>query len=84
MKTKCTVIGDTSAGDLKKEITFEFFMDPNVGKLRANTYPKNFENIELLTLNFHQSLDLMFAYDDVRNYGLLYLGKWNDGIVINH
>lgn len=47
--------------------------------------PADWKSVELISENYDQSqsgkLDLMFAYDDDRSMGCLYLGRFNDGIV---
>lgn len=43
--------------------------------------PRSWKNIELITKNYDQQFDIMYAYDDSRQGGSLYLGHFNDGIV---
>ncbi len=46
------------------------------------TYPpNNYNKIVLLEINYYKDLDLMWAYYDEPNKGVLYLGHWNDGVV---
>jgi hypothetical protein len=47
--------------------------------------PDIYKNIELVCRDYDDcqsgSMDLMFAYDDNRNYGCIYIGHFNDGVV---
>lgn len=44
--------------------------------------PSAFLNIELISKSTTQSYyDIMFAYDDDRSVGCIYLGHFNDGVV---
>ena len=43
--------------------------------------PEHFNYIELICFNYTNDADLMFCYNDNRNDGTLYLGKFNDGVV---
>jgi len=44
--------------------------------------PTEFKFVELVALNYYSSdFDLMFAYNDERDNGYLYLGHFNDGTV---
>lgn len=79
-----TVIKLGQAAPIKlKPIEFTWTYD---GK--KNTWPKSgpcsWKFIELICSNYgSDELDLMFAYDDPtkRHDGVLYLGKFNDGVV---
>ena len=42
---------------------------------------ERWENIELICKNYQNTYDLMFAYDDNRHEGILFLGHFNDGVV---
>ena len=81
MTTKCTVIGENPIEEKEKKITFTY----NVAvfnKLQiSEAEPTEFRNIELMAKNYLEGLDLMFAYNEERHNGLLYLGEWNDGLV---
>jgi len=47
----------------------------------ASIKPNEFANIDLLVKDyFEANQDLMFAYN-CKEYGVLYLGYWNDGFV---
>ena len=45
--------------------------------------PEYYGFIELICNKYNGDFDLMFAYDDPkkRENGVLYIGKWNDGVV---
>lgn len=45
--------------------------------------PNTFNYIELICSNYASGNDLMFAYGDPseRYKGILFIGKWNDGVV---
>jgi len=82
--TKCIVLGEAKSEEPKKKIEFKkcIYITPNVIELHQAALPMGYKNIELISkagYGYHQ--DLMFAYDDDRNKGYLYLGYWNDGIV---
>lgn len=49
----------------------------------AGSRPNRYEYIELICKDYQQGCDLMFAYYDPfkRQEGILYIGKWNDGVV---
>lgn len=54
--------------------------NPRIEKARASPFMWN--NIELISKT--QSIDFydrMFAYDDDRSRGILYLGHFNDGVI---
>lgn len=46
--------------------------------------PRDWKNIELISgirnNNNKRYYDIMFAYDDDRNHGVVILGYWNDGV----
>jgi hypothetical protein len=48
---------------------------------KAVACPRDYQNIELICSNYSDNVDVMLAYDDNRNYGCLYIGYFNDGIV---
>lgn len=86
MSTQTIVIGKTEPPKNLIPIEFLYCLN-NLARaiVTTKTKPKEFKFIELISNNngFDLSLDLMFAYDDPqrRDKGLLYLGKWNDGVV---
>jgi len=83
MKTKVIILGQEPKEEKKlkpiefvKHLSFDLicFEDP------CND-PCDFENIELICENYDKGVDLMFAYNEDRNYGFLYAGHFNDGVV---
>jgi hypothetical protein len=55
----------------------------------TGSQPYHYEHIELICRDYyctapygHPSMDLMFAYDQKRSTGVLYMGYFNDGVVI--
>ena len=83
MKTKCKILGKpTKKPKNLKEIVFEKCFDGHE-VITPIFVPDQYSNIELICINYHSGLDLIFAYYHYRNLGMLYLGKWNDGIVNN-
>lgn len=88
MKTKTKVIDLTQhKPDTElKPITFEYmvnFTEPRDNSLiEATDLPSDFDNIELISRDYQDDCDVMFAYDnDKRNDGILFFGKFNDGVV---
>jgi len=82
MATNCIVLGEDTN---KKKIPIHFIkMIKATGEVdTCSASPKEFSNIELIAMNFSYANhpDLMFAYNKNRSAGILYLGKWNDGVV---
>ena len=90
MNTKCTVIGEESAP--KKElipIEFKYFLNFDSPKEQKNSVlpvgeldgkPSDYLFIELICKDYVAN-DLMFAHNGNRSEGVLYMGKWNDGVV---
>ncbi len=48
---------------------------------KASACPSDYLNIELVCNNYDNNMSILYAYNDNRNYGCLYLGYFNDGIV---
>lgn len=80
---------------VKKCIEFTHFLEETEKRVRAFAHdqrragPHNWNFIELICRNYdtcvppgsEENYDLMFAHDGDPSNGVLYLGKWNDGIV---
>ena len=88
MSTKCIVLGKNNPIEqVKKPIEFLVFVDTSEVMTKtkrckvAKIKPNEFFNIELVNKAGCVGLDIMFAYNQNRNYGYLYLGHWNDGVV---
>lgn len=79
--TKCIVIGEQPTQEKKKPIEFVNALAKNPMHIHpASSKPKNFRNVELIAGNCYSGFDVMFAYDDERLEGVIYLGHWNDGV----
>ena len=74
--TKCTVIFEQPKQG--KQIEFVKCLQSS-GTTKAEVKPAQYQNIELIAFNYEGGLDLIFAYDNRRDLGALYLGHWNDG-----
>jgi len=80
MATKCIVLGFKYVPS--KPIEFAQLLTQNLTLYSASSEPKAFQNIELICKNYrNMKIDLMFAYNEDRSCGILYIGNWNDGIV---
>lgn len=88
MKTKVIVIGQKSECGPKNSIEFNRLLntvdnDSVNSIIKTDDNPNLYNYIELVCLNYHQGKDLMFAYNDPENRssGMLYIGKFNGGVV---
>ena len=83
--TKVIVIGEKPQKVEKKPIEFLYCWGSSnrVMKVDDNTTASDYKFVELICLNYFDEYDLMFAYYDPENRGagVLYLGKFNDGVV---
>lgn len=68
----------------KKPIEFLKSVDSAGVENTPSSKPSDYENIELIVKrNESHKPDVMLAYqDNKREYGVLFFGKWNDGIVL--
>jgi hypothetical protein len=81
MATTCIVL-NTQQPKKGKSIEFHQTIDGNGSLSGAGFSPDAWLFVELICKNFNQSKkDLIFAYNNDRDTGILYLGYWNDGIV---
>lgn len=80
--TKVIILGQVP-NEEKKPIEFLKEIDFDLQIIKPRNSPKEFKNIELIARKWDTDdlLDLMFAYDDDRICGYLYLGRFNDGVV---
>ena len=79
--TKVVILGQIPEEEKpKKKIEFVKYLDNNLNICSASKEVDHWENIELIAKNYNE-YDLMFAYNSDRNYGTLYLGYFNDGVV---
>lgn len=78
--TKVTILGQepNKAKELKP-IEFIKYINIDESFSDATTKPSRWKNIELVCR--YTMFDIMFAYDDDRDRGTLYLGHFNDGVV---
>ena len=80
--TKVTIIGKKLSKDTDlKRILFEYEWSSKDKIESARTTPFEWKNIELIAEQYSGDLDLMFAYDNDRSNGIVFLGYFNDGIV---
>ena len=79
--TKVIILGEQPEKKELKPIEFVKYLDYHFEFSSGCSSPTLRENIELICKNYAAKFDLMFAYDEDRNNGVLYLGHFNDGIV---
>lgn len=81
--TKVIVLGQELNEQKKlKPIQFLHTLTESFSCTVAQNVPSDWKNIELIAKKYsNRKFDLMFAYDDNRIGGCLYLGHFNDGIV---
>ncbi len=79
--TKVIILGQEPEKKELKPIEFVKYLDYHLEFSSGCSSPKKRENIELICKNYATKFDLMFAYDEDRSGGILYLGHFNDGIV---
>lgn len=81
--TKVTVLGENKTKKESKPIEFIYIL--NSSSLifdKTILDPSDFENIILICKSYtKESLDLMFAYEERIDEGILFLGHFNDGFV---
>lgn len=79
MTTKVIVIG----GDVREKKPIEFvtaWTQKNTIEI-SGIQPNSYKNIELISQDYFDGFDLMFAYDSNRSDGTVFLGHFNDGVV---
>lgn len=81
--TKVTILGEATPEQKElKPIELKFLIAEDGKLIELNHKPSEWKNIELICMNYNCcKLDLMFAYDNERQAGNLYLGRFNDGVV---
>lgn len=79
--TKVIVIGDQPNQEKKKKIEFVHCLEGDFKVAPAETKPSDWKNIELICKDYSNGVDLMYVYDNDRNDGCLYSGRFNDGVV---
>lgn len=85
MTTKCIVLGEIPE-ELRQPHKIEFVKCLYFNSLYFKdslSFPDRWINIELIKRKTYpaEEYDVMFAYDNNRETGVLYLGYWNDGVV---
>ena len=78
--TKVTIIGEKPKTKKLNEIEFSKILTGSLVISDKVSPPYNYMHIELICLNYNADYDLMFAYDNERSNGALYLGKFNGGV----
>ena len=94
MKTKVTILGKSKSKKGKKKIEFTHWLSDDrifeeMEGVKEDEKPREWKNIELICSRYYngegdldgESWDLMFAYNNDRNMGKLYIGHFNDGTV---
>jgi hypothetical protein len=79
--TNVIIIGEQPEKKDLKPIEFVKYLDSDSAFDNKCAEPKQWKSIELISKNYFNKYDLMFAYDENRSRGILYLGHFNDGIV---
>lgn len=81
MTTIVKILGQEPQEKQKKKIEFVSLL--TIGKTFSSvkSNPDDYKNIELICQGYCGKFDIMFAYDNDRSMGYLYLGHFNDGIV---
>ena len=79
--TKTIVLGSPTESTTKK-IEFHHFLQNSGNWDIASATASDYKYVELISLGYSSYFDLMYAYDSDTNRGdgVLYKGKWNDGI----
>ena len=83
--TKVIILGEPAEKKEGKKIEFVKLLTSSLEINEIAGRVHDWKNIELICKNYDEgdsgNFDLMFAYDDNRSEGTLYLGHFNDGIV---
>lgn len=84
--TNVIIIGSSAVSTEKsRKIEFLELLTTQKTVITSLSEPRQWKNIELICQNYYNSpsdgFDLMFAYDDDRNKGVLFLGRFNEGII---
>jgi hypothetical protein len=79
--TKVIILGEEPKKE-KKKIVFVKALNIYYEFFNAICGASSYKNIEFICVNYlGENYDLMFAYDEDRDKGCLFLGHFNDGIV---
>jgi hypothetical protein len=80
--TKVIILGEQPESKELKPIQFVKYFSMDNSILNSFNAPELYANVELICRNYnHNKHDLMFAFNEHRNEGVLYLGYFNDGVV---
>lgn len=84
--TKISILHEEVESPKQNPIKFVYTWNEQMTKrMTPNCAPKDYQNVVLIAKGFtfadDTSYDLIFAYDEVKSSGALYLGYWNDGVV---
>lgn len=80
--TKVIILGQEPKEEKKlKPIEFVKSLTSMLNIQNSFSSPKGYNHVELISRKYNSEYDLMFAYDEDRNKGNLYLGHFNDGVV---
>ena len=78
--TKVIILGEPAEQKEGKKIEFIYGLSTDRSLFKHASTPSSYKNVELILRNFGE-YDLMIAYDNDKDFGCLYLGHFNDGIV---
>jgi hypothetical protein len=80
--TKTIVLGTSTKEHKNKKIKFTHSLNSCGHWCTAWRNAKAYDYVELISLGYGGDFDIMFVYDKNINRadGVLYKGKWNDGI----
>ena len=83
--TKVIILGEPAEKKEGKKIEFTHILLVDQSIDSTNASPRSYECIELVVKGYHsdpqEGFDIMYAYNEDRNEGNMYLGHFNDGIV---
>jgi hypothetical protein len=79
--TKVIILGEQPEKKELKPIEFKLQFTDNKAPCSPTHTPNQWENVELISKRYADGLDLMYAYDNNRNDGRVYLGHFNDGVI---
>jgi hypothetical protein len=82
--TTVKILTESQGEGVKKPIEFVYLLNNGSEQIGATAEPSMTENIVLIAKDRQQlGYDLMFSYNNnCEQFGCLYLGHFNDGIVI--
>ena len=81
MKTNITILGEVNNSKSIQFIKRLYEFTSNTSVEDTSEKPSDYKEIVLLRRGSQIYYDLIFAYDDDPNEGILFLGFFNDGVV---